>query len=84
MTPEATRLLYERLTPRERDYARLLVTGTTTNKDIADAMGVNYGWINRYATSLFDKTGTDNRVELALFIVRHPELEELLCSQKSV
>ena len=82
MTPEATRLLYERLTPRERDYARLLVTGQTTNNGIADAMGVSHGWINRYATSLFDKTGMDNRTELALFIVRHPELEELLCQKR--
>ena len=73
--------LYIKLTPRERDYLRLLVSGRTTNKAIAACMGVSTSWVQRYATHLFWKTATTNRAELILFIVRRPELEVLLRSE---
>lgn len=82
MTPEGCRALYTRLTRREREFARLLVSGVTTDSDIARVMGIKPCNAHRYATHLYDKTGMGNRVELALFIVRHPELEALLCQTK--
>jgi len=72
---------FKKFTPRERTYLRLLVTGTTTNKEIASAMGIKLSWVQRYATHLFEKTGTDNRMALALFVVRRPELEALLTKE---
>ena len=71
-------LILSLLTPRTKQVAKLLVTGYTTDQVIADAMGIALKSIRKLMTALFDATGTNNRVELALYIVRHQELEHLL------
>lgn len=72
--------IFNDLKPRAQQAARLLVTSYTTDQDIAGAMGIKTGSIRKLMTDLFDATSTDNRVELALYIVRHPEFEKLLLS----
>ena len=71
-------VIFNSLKPRARQVAKLLITGYTTDKDVAAAMGIKTSSTRKLITELFNITGTSNRVELALFIVRHPELEQPL------
>ena len=70
--------LFNSLRPRTRQVAKLLVTTSTTDQAIATVMGTHTSVVHRAITELLDATGMDNRVELALYIVRRPELERLL------
>lgn len=59
-----------RLTPRELDVLALVVSGYT-NKDIAQKCSLSEDTIKHHLTSIFDKTGVSNRLELALFAIHH-------------
>jgi DNA-binding NarL/FixJ family response regulator len=71
--------LYAQMTPRMRDFARILITGPTDDAGIAAVMGVRLRSTAHITSRLFELTGMSNRTELALFIVRRPKLEQLLC-----
>jgi two-component system, NarL family, nitrate/nitrite response regulator NarL len=58
------------LTARELDVIRAVVGGHT-NKEIATKFGVSEDTIKHHLTSIFDKVGTSNRLELALFAMHH-------------
>jgi two-component system, NarL family, nitrate/nitrite response regulator NarL len=58
------------LTPRELDVIRA-VAGGHTNKEIAKQFGVAEDTVKHHLTSIFDKVGTANRLELALFAMHH-------------
>jgi two-component system, NarL family, nitrate/nitrite response regulator NarL len=58
------------LTARELDVIRAVVGGHT-NKEIAKQFGVTEDTIKHHLTSIFDKVGTSNRLELALFAMHH-------------
>jgi DNA-binding NarL/FixJ family response regulator len=58
------------LTPRERDVLRLVVEGDS-NRSIATRLGVGEYTVKHHLTSIFDKTGVSNRLELALFALHH-------------
>lgn len=58
------------LTPREEQIVGEVVTGKT-NKEIADTLGVSTQTVKHHLTSIFDKVGVYNRLELALFCVNY-------------
>ncbi|WP_330230635.1 response regulator transcription factor [Nocardia sp. NBC_00508] len=58
------------LTPREREVVALVGSGST-NQEIADAMHVGITAVKSYIATAMTKTGSRNRVLLAVFAVRH-------------
>jgi DNA-binding NarL/FixJ family response regulator len=58
------------LTARERDVIRAVVAGQT-NKEIAKEFGVTEDTVKHHLTRIYDKVGTSNRLELALFAMHH-------------
>jgi LuxR family maltose regulon positive regulatory protein len=56
------------LTPRERELARLAVTGMTY-KSIADALGLAPNTVKRYFAALFKKLGVSNREQLKQYLM---------------
>ena len=59
-----------RLTRREREVLGLVVEGSP-NKNIARKLSVREHTVKHHLTSIFDKTGVSNRLELALFAIHH-------------
>ena len=58
------------LTPRELQIVAAVVEGCT-NKDIAEKFSISEDTVKRHLTNIFDKLGTSNRLELALFAINH-------------
>jgi DNA-binding NarL/FixJ family response regulator len=65
------------LTPRVRECGYCLVTGGTTDKEIAERMGISDNVVSVYMKRMFQATGATDRTALALFIVRSG-MEDLL------
>jgi two-component system nitrate/nitrite response regulator NarL len=57
------------LTKQEHGIVRLVAEGLT-NRDIARQMNLSENTVRNYVFRIFDKLGTSNRVELALYAVR--------------
>ena len=57
------------LTPREIEIARLIGQGVS-NKLIARQLAITERTVKAHLTTIFRKTGTDDRVKLALFVSR--------------
>lgn len=64
------------LTPRELEIVSAIVSGYT-NRDIAQRFSISEQTVKRHLTSIFDKLGVSNRLELALFTVHHKLAEPL-------
>lgn len=58
------------LTPRERETLALIVSGYG-NKETAQQLSVREDTVKHHLTSIFNKTGASNRLELALFALNH-------------
>jgi len=58
------------LTAREIDVVRAVLDGLA-NKEIATLLGVTEATVKHHLTSIFDKVGVSNRLELALFATHH-------------
>ena len=58
------------LTAREQEILTALVDGSS-NRDIAERLGVSEVTVKHHLNSIFDKCGVSNRLELALFALRH-------------
>jgi two-component system nitrate/nitrite response regulator NarL len=58
------------LTSREVDVLRLVANGET-NKAIAQQLAVGQDTVKHHVTSIFNKTGASNRVELTVFALHH-------------
>jgi two-component system nitrate/nitrite response regulator NarL len=56
------------LTPRERDIVSAIVAGEM-NKDIARRLAISEQTVKHHLTSIYDKLGVSNRLELALLAV---------------
>ena len=54
------------LTPRELDIVSAIVTGNT-NKDISQQYSISEATVKHHLTSIFNKLGVSNLLELALF-----------------
>jgi len=58
------------LTPRELVIVSKIIVGYT-NKDIAQELAISEETVKRHLTNIFDKLGVSNRLELALFALKH-------------
>jgi two-component system nitrate/nitrite response regulator NarL len=58
------------LTPRELEIINAIVEGLS-NKEIAAKCTISERTVKHHLSSIFDKVGVSNRVELALFSVNH-------------
>jgi two-component system, NarL family, nitrate/nitrite response regulator NarL len=65
------------LTLRERQILAL-VAAAYPNKEIARRLEISEDTVKRHLTSIFDKVGVSNRVELTLFAVHHGLLADSL------
>jgi DNA-binding NarL/FixJ family response regulator len=64
-----------RLTPREMQIIKLVVSAST-NKEIARELSISEETVKHHITSIFDKLGVYNRLELTLFVFHHGILEK--------
>ena len=62
------------LTNREVEIVAAIVDGCT-NKEIAQKFNLSEDTVKHHLTSIFDKVGVSNRLELALFAINHRLLE---------
>lgn len=58
-----------RLTAREAEIVNAIADGRS-NREIADTLGISLQTVKHHLTSIFDKTGTSSRLELALVAIR--------------
>ena len=58
------------LTPREAEIVRA-IGDAMSNKDIAIHFGISEYTVKHHLTRIFDKTGVDSRLELAMFAKHH-------------
>jgi len=68
LTPEAAKIAT--LTEREREVISLVGEGLK-NKQIADRLYISETTVRHHLTSIFDKLGTSDRLELVLYAIRH-------------
>jgi two-component system nitrate/nitrite response regulator NarL len=57
------------LTPREAEIVGAIVEGQS-NREVATQLGISLQTVKHHLTSIFDKTGTSSRLELALLALR--------------
>jgi two-component system nitrate/nitrite response regulator NarL len=69
VTPQSSGRRFN-LTPRELEIIRAIVDGQA-NKEIASRLGITEPTVKHHLTSIFDKVGVSNRLELALFAIHH-------------
>ena len=70
----AQRMLHV-LTPRELQIVGFVVQGWK-NRQIADELGTKEQVVKNYLRSIYDKSGSSDRLELALFTLHHRPLAE--------
>ena len=58
------------LTSRERDVVSAITVGFT-NREIAEKYSISEQTVKHHLRNIFDKTGVSNRLELALFAIKH-------------
>jgi two-component system nitrate/nitrite response regulator NarL len=61
------------LTVRQREVVHSILRGYS-NKEIARHFGISGETVKHHLTSIFEKLGVANRLELALFAVEHPQI----------
>jgi two-component system, NarL family, nitrate/nitrite response regulator NarL len=64
------RTLHFELTPRERDLVRGIIEGRT-NREMARELGLTEQSVRNVLSTVYQKVHVRNRLELALFAVRH-------------
>ena len=57
-----------RLTPRQVQIVNAVASGST-NRDIAQRLGISEDTVKQHLTAIFDKCGVSSRLELALLAV---------------
>jgi len=68
--PAANQMAIERLTPREVEVLRLIVTGHT-NRQIADVLTLSVRTVESHRANLMDKLDLHSRVELVRYAAKH-------------
>ena len=64
-----------RLTPRELQVISTVVAGYP-NKEIARRFSISEDTVKHHLSSIFDKCGVSNRLELAIFAINHHLVSE--------
>jgi DNA-binding NarL/FixJ family response regulator len=59
------------LTDREREILRLLVDGVTSNRNLADALGVSENTVKFHVRNVLDKLHLHNRAQVVAYALRH-------------
>lgn len=59
------------LTDREREVLDLLVSGVTTNRKLAKALGVSENTVKFHVRNILDKLHLNNRAQVVSFALRH-------------
>lgn len=54
------------LTPREADVLKIITKSSITTKEMANDLAISERVCQRYLTSIYEKTGTDSRIDLML------------------
>jgi len=62
------------LTPREMEVVKAVASGFS-NKEIAGQFSISEQTVKHHITSIFDKLGVYNRLELTLFVIHHEMVE---------
>ena len=62
--------LVETLTPREKEVLQLLVLGLN-NKQIAEALHVNWRTVQAHLSNIYAKLGANNRTHAAMLAIAH-------------
>src|SRR5580704_16558347 len=65
----------------EKKVIALLMEGLK-NREIANRLGIQEQVVKNKLQSIFDKTGSSNRVELALYVAHHPAFAESLADAR--
>ena len=60
----------QRLTPREREIVRSIARGRT-NREVAEDLGISEQTVKNQLTVVFQKLHVKNRLELAVYAMRH-------------
>jgi DNA-binding NarL/FixJ family response regulator len=63
------------LTPREMEIVKAVVSGSS-NKEIAGLHHISEQTVKHHITSIFDKLGVYNRLELTLFTFHHALIDK--------
>ena len=70
ISPEATRIAS--LTLREREIIDVIIKqGRSTNKQIASHLNMSEHTLRNHLSSIYTKLGVENRLELAMYAVKH-------------
>ena len=78
MTPTPEELLrFQKLSPALKQVAALVALGNNS-KEISYVVGVREVTARAHKKNLYKKTGLSDAVKLAVFIVRHPQIEKML------
>lgn len=59
------------LTPREHEIINAICAGATKNKQIADVLFISEVTVRHHLTSIFDKLGVTDRLELIIYAYKH-------------
>ncbi len=59
------------LTEREQEVLRLLVQGITSNRDLAEKLGVSENTVKYHLRNILDKLHLQNRAQVVSYAVRH-------------
>ena len=77
LSDRACSSIVRRLTPKELQIVALISEGCK-NKEIANKLGTKEQVVKNYLRSIYGKIGVSDRLELALFTVRHQFLAEVV------
>ncbi len=70
--------VFQRLSPRQKRCAALLVSGYSTNVAIAKRLGTSPSAVANSISLIMDTCGVFSRLNLVLFIIKTPGLEQKL------
>ena len=77
LSDRACSSIVRRLTPKELQVVALISEGCK-NKEIANKLGTKEQVVKNYLRSIYGKIGVSDRLELALFTIRHQLLSEVV------
>ncbi|MCL1872604.1 MAG: response regulator transcription factor [Clostridiales bacterium] len=72
--PISKKILFENMTLRERQTCRLLASGCT-NSQIAEKLFIAEGTVRNYMSSIYEKTGISDRIQLVMALKKDLPIE---------